>query len=41
MKERYLSLKSQYENHPLVQNFYIVKEELYDLLMQMKNILEK
>lgn len=41
IKERYLSLKSQYENHPLVQNFYIVKEELYDLLMQMKNILEK
>ena len=41
MKERYLSLKSTYENHPLVQNFYIVKEQVYDLLMQMKNILEK
>lgn len=41
MKEKYIALKSAYENHPLVQNFAIIKEQVYDLLIQMKNILEK
>ena len=33
----YLTLKKEYENHPLVVNYYTLKEEVYYLLKEIEN----
>ena len=33
----YLTLKKEYENHPLVVNYYTLKGEVYDLLKEIEN----
>lgn len=33
-------LKAQYDNHPIVANFNIVKEEVVNLLKEIKEVLE-
>ena len=38
-KSLYDSLKSQIENNPVWQNFQTVKEEVYSLLVDIKNVL--
>lgn len=40
-KENYEHLLQEYQNHPLIQNYQQVKEEVQDLLFQIKEILEK
>ena len=32
-------LKEMYDNHPLVNNFYLIKEEVENLLLEIKNII--
>ena len=32
-------LKEMYDNHPLVNNFYLFKEEVENLLLEIKNII--
>ena len=36
----YKEEKNRYENHPLVVNYYALKEELYDLLKEIEKELE-
>ena len=33
----YLTLKKEYEDHPLVVNYYTLKGEVYDLLKEIEN----
>lgn len=33
----YYSLKKEYENHPLVVNYYSLKGEVYELLKEIEN----
>lgn len=40
-KENYERLQNEYQMHPLIQNYQQVKEEVQDLLFQIKEILEK
>ncbi len=40
-KENYEHLQNEYQMHPLIQNYQQVKEEVQDLLFQIKEILEK
>lgn len=39
-KEEYLLLKSQYDNNPLVKNYYFSKEEVSDLIKDIVEILD-
>ena len=32
-------LKEMYDNHPLVNNYYLLKDEVLDLLTEIKNII--
>ena len=38
-KDHYLSLKKQFDEHPLIKNYQIVKEECYNLLKEIATIL--
>lgn len=38
--EEHKKLKEEYENIPLVKNFYTLKEELYDLFKEIINLLD-
>ena len=38
-KDLYLKFKNEYESHPLVVNYEYYKEETYNLLKQISNIL--
>lgn len=38
-KDHYLSLKKQFDEHPLIKNYQIVKEECYNLLKEVATIL--
>lgn len=38
-KDHYLSLKKQFDEHPLIKNYLTVKEECYDLLKEVATIL--
>ena len=38
-EEKHRQLKEMYDNHPLVNNFYLCKEEVMDLLSEIKNII--
>lgn len=38
-KDHYLSLKKQFDEHPLIRNYLTVKEECYDLLKEIATIL--
>ncbi len=40
-RQEFLLLQKQYEEHPLIQNYKVLQEQVYDLLLQMKIILEK
>ncbi len=40
-KEEYESLLKKYTEHPLIQNFELIKDELYNLLTEIKKIIEK
>lgn len=40
-KEEYESLLKKYTEHPLIQNFEVIKDELYNLLTEIKKIIEK
>ncbi len=40
-KEEYELLLKKYTEHPLIQNFEIVKENVYNILMEIKKIIEK
>lgn len=39
-KEEYSLLKSQYDNNPLVKNYYFSKEEVSDLIKDIVEILD-
>lgn len=39
-KEYYLSLKNEFDNNPLVCNYNILKEEIYNQLMSLKEKLK-
>ncbi len=39
--QEYLDLKKQYDNHPLIKNMEIIHEQVYELLEQIKYIIEK
>lgn len=41
LKQRYLIVKKQYDDHPMIQNYKNVREQVYQLLLQAKAILEK
>ncbi len=38
-KEYYETLKKQYENHPLIVSYNNIKDEVYNLLSQISNII--
>ena len=38
-EEKHRILKEMYDNHPLVNNFYSLKEEVEELLLEIKNII--
>lgn len=38
--EEHKKIKEEYENIPLVKNFYTLKEELYDLFKEIINLLD-
>lgn len=40
-KKEYELLLKKYTEHPLIQNFEIVKENVYNILMEIKKIIEK
>ena len=40
-EERHRQLKEMYDNHPLVNNFYLYKEEAINLLLEITNIIQK
>ena len=38
-EKKHQALKEMYDNHPLVNNFYLMKEEVENLLFEIKNII--
>ena len=40
-KEKYLALQSEYDNHPLIVNFNVVKEEVSYLLNKIEDSLKE
>ena len=40
-KKEYEILLRKYQEHPLIQNFEIVKEDVYRILTEVKEIIEK
>ena len=40
-KENYELAMKKYKNHPLIVNFENVKEEVYQIILQIKQIIEK
>ena len=39
LKEKYIEKKKQYDNHPLIQNFNYIKEELYEEIKLIRKLL--
>ena len=40
-EEKHRRLKEMYDNHPLVNNFYLCKEETINLLQEITNIIKR
>ncbi len=40
MRRQFLDYQRKYDEHPLIQNLKVLQEQIYDLLMQIKTIIE-